>query len=251
MAPIWTGRGTRCGSPRSPHLLRGRDPVNTVYSMRENIATLVADRLRQMVADGILPSGARIREGEVAERLEVSRTPLREALCHLAADGFVENRPRRGFFVQELDGPLIRELYSVRAILDPGALELAGVPDPPTLARLEELNEAIGRSGEVERIIDLDDAWHLALVDGCGNRILLDLIRQHMRRTRPLERAYLRSRGSMERMVEEHGRIAARLWADDLAGAVRALRTNMRSGLEPILTWFEASRPTPLEMARR
>lgn len=215
------------------------------------MATVVADRLRQMVADGELVAGTRINEGELAARLEVSRTPLREALGRLAADGFVENRPRRGFFVQELTAVLVRELYGVRSVLDPGALEAAGLPSPTLLDRLEGLNRSIGEAGgEVERIIDLDDEWHLSLVSGCGNGILLGLIRQHMQRTRPLERAYLRSRGGVEAMVREHEAILGRLRAGDLAGAVDALRRNMTSGLAPILDWLEEARPSAGDMAR-
>lgn len=205
-----------------------------------------------MIADGVLPAGTRIVEGELAERLDVSRTPVREALSRLTADGFVESRPRRGFFVQAMDEATVRELYGVRSILDPGALEMAGLPSESTLARLAELNEAIVDSaGDVERVIDLDDEWHLTLVAGCGNGIVLDFIRQFMWRTRPLERAYLRFRGGEERMVEEHDRIMKRLEGGDLSGAVAALRQNMRSGLEPMLDWLESARPTAAEMARR
>lgn len=219
--------------------------------MRDNLATEIADTVRQLVADGALASGTRIVEGELAERLGVSRTPLREALRRLEGDGFVENKARRGFFVQEMNEALIRQLYGVRSILDPGALEQAGIPGADVLEELRALNASIlDVGGNAERIIDLDDAWHFRLVEGCGNRILLSLIRQHMQRTRPLERAYVRSHGSVERMVAEHDAILERLQAGDLAGAVQALRQNMSSGLDPIVDWFRTARPTAREMAR-
>ena len=219
--------------------------------MRDNLAAHIADQLRQSVADGLLVSGERINEVALAEELEVSRTPLREALYLLTADGFVENRPRRGFFVQRLDAAAVRQLYQMRSILDPAALELAGIPGDAALDRLEGLNGAIVEArGDVERTIDLDDAWHMELVGGCPNRLLLELIRQFMARTRPLERAFVRQHHAGETMVGEHAKILRRLRGGDLEAAVAALRGNMESGLEPILRWMEEAKPTAVEMRR-
>lgn len=204
-----------------------------------------------MVADGILSPGERINEVNVAKDLEVSRTPLREALYRLSTDGFVENRPRRGFFVQKLDEDTVRQLYQIRAILDPAALESAGIPPGRALDRLDELNREIGGSaGDVERTIDLDDQWHLQLIDGCSNRVLIALIRTFMLRTRPLERAYVRQHPVVRSIVREHDEIIRRLREEDLSAAVAALRRNMESGIQPILRWLEHSRPTPEEMRR-
>lgn len=215
------------------------------------MADEIAAQLRDLIADGALEAGSRINEVEVADRLAVSRTPLREALAQLTAAGFVESRPRRGFFVQELSIGAVRSLYEVRAILDPAALEVGGIPSLDVLDRLDALNERLAKSeGQTERIIDLDDQWHLELVSGCGNPILLDLIRHFMLRTRPLERAYVRSDGTVEVMVGEHARIIELLRADDLPGSVAALRRNMQSGLDPIVRWFEEHHPTAEQMRR-
>lgn len=218
--------------------------------MRRNLAYDLADVLRDRIADGRLPSGRRVNEVALAAELEVSRTPVREALSHLAAEGFVEVKPRRGFFVQELRSGLAEQLYGVRAVLDPAALELAGLPSSDRLDRLAELNEGIRAvaADEVETIIDRDNEWHMVLLDHCPNRILVDLIRQFMRRTRPLERAFLRSHLGRETMASEHDRIVAALGAGDLAAGVAALGANMRSGMGPILEWLAVTRPTEEEM---
>lgn len=219
--------------------------------MRDNLTGHVADRVRTMVVDGILPAGDRINEVDVARQLDVSRTPLREALYRLTTDGFVENRPRQGFFVARLEPDDARQLYEIRAILDPAALEVAGIPDDRGLGRLEALNEEIEESqGEVERTIDLDDAWHLELVSGCSNRVLLDLIRTFMLRTRPLERAYVRHHPAVGAMVAEHAEIVRRLRTGELDEAVAALRRNMSSGISPILRWLRRSHPDPSDMRR-
>jgi DNA-binding GntR family transcriptional regulator len=209
--------------------------------MRTNLAAEVADTLRQRILDTTLTPGERINEVELADELEVSRTPVREALATLAAEGLVENRPRRGFFVRELQADENAEVYSIRDILDPAALQLAGPPDADRLARLERLNDDILEArDDPERVIDLDNAWHLELLAGCPNRILKELIRQFMHRTRPLERAWLAEVSAVDRMTDDHARILDALKAGDLAGGVAALRDNMLTGRETILGWLQS-----------
>ena len=209
--------------------------------MRANLATEVADTLRQKVLDTTLRAGARINEVELAHELNVSRTPVREALATLTAEGLVENRPRRGFFVRELAPDEIAEVYSIRDILDPAALQLGGLPDAARLDRLESLNAMILEARQdPERVIDLDNAWHLELLNGCPNQILMDLIRQFMRRTRPLERAWLAGISSVDRMAADHARILDALRAGDLAGGVVALRDNMLAGRQAVLEWINS-----------
>ncbi|HET6361410.1 MAG TPA: GntR family transcriptional regulator [Gemmatimonadota bacterium] len=213
--------------------------------MRENLAADVADSLRQRIVSGELPSGQRINEVELAARLEVSRTPLREALSRLAAEGFVANQPRRGYFIQQLGPKEVEDLYQIRSVLDPAALELAGLPTPTRLDRLAEINRAISAADDPEQVIDLDDRWHVELLSHCPNQLLLDLIRQYMQRTRPLERVYLLDLYNVEVMTAEHGRILDALRFGALHTAVAALRTNMQTGLGSILLWLGSSSQDP------
>lgn len=218
--------------------------------MRANLATEVADTLRQRILDATLSAGARINEVELAGELEVSRTPVREALATLTAEGLVENRPRRGFFVREVEAGEIAEVYSIRQILDPAALELAGLPDSARLDRLDSINAKIQDArADAERVIDLDDAWHMELLSGCPSRLLMDLIRQFMHRTRPLERAWLARFSSVDRMVADHERIIEALRSGDLAGGVAALRDNMLTGRETVLTWIESREGTTMQVS--
>lgn len=218
--------------------------------MRDNLATDLADTLRQSIVDGQLATGDRINEVELAASLGVSRTPLREALYRLVAERLVESRPRLGFYVREIGPRELADVYGIRAILDPAALEAAGLPDPDRLDRLTAINDRIREAADdPERIIDLDDAWHLELLQGCPNRALVDLIREFMRRTRPLERAYVRDRGNVRTTVRIHDQILDALRAGDLDGAVGLVRENMRVGLSPILEWLEERGRATVEAA--
>ena len=209
------------------------------FRPRNNISQQVATHLRELIVEGRLDAGQRINEVELASELEVSRTPVREALSRLASEGLVTSRPRRGFFVQDPDLEEVEQLYGIRAILDPAALKLGGLPARDQVARLRALNAELREAtDDPDRAVDLDDRWHLELLDHCPNRILLDLIRQFMQRTRPLELAYMRSRETLEAVGDEHGEILDAVEAGDLDRAVGALRSNMESGLSPILRWL-------------
>jgi len=212
-------------------------------SRRRNLSDEVADVVRDRIIDGLLTPGGRINEVRLAEELDVSRTPLREALATLVSEGFLTAQPRRGFFVQDLDDQEIGHLYRIRAILDPAALRMAGLPDKGRLDRLERLNQRIlATRGNPPSTIEVDDAWHIEILAGCPNTILLGLIRTFMQRTRPYEHAYMRENANVDVVVREHRKIMAKLEAGDLEGACDALFQNMQTAVEPLLEWRRTHR---------
>ena len=208
---------------------------------RKNLSDELADHIRRLVVEGELPEGERINEVHLAAQLDVSRTPLREALSRLASEGLIKNVPRKGFYVHEPAPEEVEHLYIMRAILDPAALRLAGVPSPAQLDRLERLNEKIlAAKGKPAAIIDLDDQWHLELLAHCSNFILIELIEQFMRRTRSLEFAYMEEHANVEVAVREHRRIQAALEENDLEKAAEILHQNMQSAVPALLDWVKA-----------
>jgi len=206
---------------------------------RPNISREIADQLRQMIVTGELVSGERINEVHLAQALGISRTPLREALSALASEEAIESIPRRGFFVTPLSREELEGIYPIRAILDPEALRLAGLPDKKAFDRLEQLNARLEKERGVEKRIRLDDQWHLALISGCGNSVLLDLIRQFMRRTHRYEYAYMKERHNLEQAINEHRKILAALRQSDLKGACDWLKQNMQSARKPLIDWLD------------
>src|ERR1700733_3827862 len=156
---------------------------NALPLKRANVSDTVADVVRDMIVGGQLAEGERINEVHLSQRLGVSRTPLREALNRLVAEGALTSAPSFGYSVKPLTLEECEPLYAMRPILDPAALAQAGLPSPERLHRLRELNARIEASRNSARTLDLDDQWHWELVAACPNPILLDLIGQFMRRT--------------------------------------------------------------------
>jgi DNA-binding GntR family transcriptional regulator len=206
---------------------------------RPNLSEELASELRERIVDGRLPAGARLNEVHLAASLGVSRTPLREALGRLTAEGALTSSPRLGFFVRPLTAEEFRQIYPIRAILDPEALRLAGIPSRERIASLEKRNAALRRAEDTDSVISRDDAWHLELLAGCPNRVLVGLIEQFMRRTRRYEIAYMREHRHVGAATDEHGKILSALRARNLERACDALRRNMQSGVEPILAWLD------------
>jgi DNA-binding GntR family transcriptional regulator len=205
---------------------------------RENISGELLAEIRNMIVDGHLPEGSRINEVHLAAELGVSRTPLREALARLAQEGALTSVPRIGWFVRPLTLEELEQIYPIRALLDPEALRVAGLPPPARIERLEALNRRILEAEDSEARIALDDRWHLELIAGCRNKVLLDLIRQFILRTRRYELALMRESRNAAAAADTHRDIMAALRRGHLDRACAALRDNLSTGFEPIALWL-------------
>ena len=205
---------------------------------RQTVSDDATVAIRALIADGGLPEGERINEVHLAARLGVSRTPLREALNRLTADGVLTSAPNFGFTVKPLTLAEFEPLYGMRPILDPAALALAGLPSAEKLAKLSKMNAKIEAARNAERAMDLDDAWHMALIEDCPNSVLLDEIAKYMRLTRRYEIALMRERRGVLMAGLNHRTVLAALKHRDLEGACEALRHNLTRGAAPLRAWL-------------
>lgn len=143
-----------------------------------SVNATVYEALKTQITSNQLRPGRKLIHQELAERLNVSRTPVREALERLFQEGFVTRVPRRGFYVAEIDADEARELYELREALEIYALRrsMQHVIKPADLRRLDSFNKnyrlLIQENTTRERMI-VDRDWHLALASLAGNRALL------------------------------------------------------------------------------
>lgn len=205
---------------------------------RGNISEAAADAVRAMIVDGRLGAGERVNEVRLAEQLGVSRTPLREALSGLVAEGALMARPRLGYFVRPLTLEEFEQIYDIRPLLDPEALRLAGIPSANRIARLEKLNAQLHEATGL-RAIEIDDAWHMELIADCPNKVLIEFIQNIIVRTRRYELALMREQANVTTATGDHERILSALKAGNLEAACAGLKRNMQSGREPIVAWLK------------
>ncbi len=209
---------------------------------RTNISADAANAIRDLIATGHLGEGQRINEVHLAERLGVSRTPLREALNRLAAEGVLVVKPKRGMFVRPLTLEEFDQIYAIRPLIEPEALRLAGVPNAARLARIEAINTKL-KAAKGEAAIALDDEWHMALIETCPNQVLLDIIANMIERTRRYELALMREAKNVATATGEHEAVMAALRAGDIETACSALKQNLTTGRAPIVKWLRERTP--------
>lgn len=183
----------------------------------------VASQLRDMIIHGTLRPGTRIAEGVLCVQLDVSRTPLREALKTLCAEGLVELRPNKGAKVAPLRQPETLELFETVAGLERIAAEHAAerlsIADLKKLERLHDRMEACHARGDLKPYFACNQSIHLAIVGGANNKILRDthaVLHTRMSRARY---AALFAPQRWSDSVDEHRRIMDALRARDATRA--------------------------------
>jgi len=179
-------------------------------------------RLRDAIVDGTFAPGESLRDGELAEWLGVSRTPVREALLRLAASGLIVARPGRSTVVAEMDEGSVRHARDVVAAMHELAARLA-VPDlaASVVEEMREANErfsAAVESGDAIAAVAADDDFHGALVRASGNPSLAAVLEQFEPVVRRAE--FLRF-VSIDRFTsrERHAALIAMCQAADAEGA--------------------------------
>jgi DNA-binding GntR family transcriptional regulator len=199
----------------------------------------VYEELRLRIVRGTLRPNQRLIEAELSEQLGVSRTPVREGLQRLAADGLILSR-RRGWVVREHTAEEIVEIYEIRAALEGYAARLAASRASDTdVARIADLHrrEAGGlvRSPR-DHLVEVNDAFHEAIMVAAGNRRLADQIRRNREFYFNYRIGVLYTDAEATASVVGHEEIVAALLSRDEASAEDAARRHVTEALTTILT---------------
>ncbi len=192
----------------------------------------VADRVRQLIYRGDLAPGAWIDERALVERFGTSRTPLREALKVLHAEGLVRLTPRRGSFVAgELTPQDLDEIFPLMALLEGlCALEAVRKATGEDVRRLEALHARLERhaaSGDVDRYYEQNYGFHQAIQDVAANPWLSRTASELRRFLRLLRGRQLRVKGRLEASLAEHRRFMRALRRRDAEEAERVMRAHL------------------------
>jgi len=188
--------------------------------VRPDLVDQVYQTLLDAISDGSLPPGARITQEEIAEQMDVSRSPVLQALRLLKKDGLVQDAPGRGVLVAELDAEWIGNLYQVRGALDTLAARLAAerraAIDPAIVAN----GRKAARGKDVKAMIDADIAFHTAIYKASGNPLIFETTQFHWVHLRRVMGAVLQSAGQRDAIWDEHEAMAQAIAAGDVARAV-------------------------------
>jgi DNA-binding GntR family transcriptional regulator len=202
----------------------------------------VLDELRRAILTGQMVPGEAIRQDALAERLGVSRVPLREALRTLEGEGQVIYRPHRGYHVADLSLDDLLEVYRIRELLETEATRKA-VPrlTGEDVERLEQAQldiEKAARDNDIIAMAAANRQFHFTVLEGAGMPRLLRLVRVLWDATDAYRSLYYSENANRERVNREHKAIieavrtqdaeaVVRLWDEHRGGAVDALRTRV------------------------
>ncbi|MGJ7499041.1 GntR family transcriptional regulator [Variovorax sp. ZT5P49] len=211
----------------------------------------VAATLREQIFDGTLTPGSFLDEVALCERLSISRTPLREALKVLTAEGLLRHEPRRGCFVNEVTERDLDEIFPVIALLEGRcAYEAARNASDAELHELDALHERLVRHAKARRINDYYATNHIiheAIIKLADNKWLAQVIGDLRKILKLARLQQLHAPGRLDQSLSEHLAVFAALKARDSEGADAAMRTHMtrqREALREVMS-HQKSRVMP------
>jgi DNA-binding GntR family transcriptional regulator len=209
---------------------------------RKSLGEHVFDTLRQAIVSGHMAPGDRLVESRIAQALEISRTPVREAIHKLEREGFICRRPRGGFTVLGFSPKDIEETFEIRSVLESYAARLAAVKHQPhELDALERSVEAFQEcldAGQMERLVEINTEFHdLLYALSCNPRLvkMINTLRDQIYRFR---RMILEDEQMARASNQDHRRMIERIRQRDADGTERLVRRHILKGQKAILLNF-------------
>jgi DNA-binding GntR family transcriptional regulator len=194
----------------------------------------VAEQLRQRIFRRELEPGSWIDELKIAEEFGISRTPLREALKVLAAEGLVTMKVRRGAYVTEVSDQDLADVYHLLALLESDAAAVvAERATPAQLRELESIHKDLeGAVKNRDRFFAINERFHMRLLALADNR-WRDQMVADLRKVMKLNRHNsLLKAGRIQESLAEHRAIMDALLERDAARAMQCMQAHFRNGLE-------------------
>lgn len=191
------------------------------------------DAVMQSIRTGVFRPGDRLREEDVGERLSLSRTPIREALRRLEAEGIVEHRARIGAVIRQLSHTEVVELYEMRVVLERTAAEFAAKHGTEAeFDTLEDLNEAIAEEkSDPANAAAINQDFHRGLYLACRNRFLLEAARALNNSLLLLGPTTYTDADRIEVVVRQHQGIVEALRMGDAEAAGAAAEAHLQTSL--------------------
>ncbi|WP_170336097.1 FCD domain-containing protein [Ruegeria arenilitoris] len=214
--------------------------TQAISQRRANTITSIAvDAIEEMIVSGELVAGDRINESTLAERLGISRGPIREACRSLEQAGLLTSKVNRGMYVREVSLDEARDLYELRGAIAGLAGELiVKRADDAEIAKLSGLVDQMQVAADKSNTADyykLNLQFHDALVIAARNSSLEDTYRKIVNQLHLLRRRGLVQEGNLQVSNAEHKKIVAALIQRDASAANNALREHVSNGLTRLI----------------
>ncbi|MEA2087412.1 MAG: GntR family transcriptional regulator [Candidatus Caldatribacteriota bacterium] len=196
--------------------------------------------LKMEIVKGAIKPGAKLLEGKIAEQMGISRTPVREALRELAAEGFVKMNPNQGMIVNNASIEDVHNVLQIRGVLEGLAARLAA-----TLISKEETKKLDSYIKQMEKFTDrndplafsdIDAKFHELIVNCCGNKQLIQIRKNISEQVNRYRIKSLNVPGRLKYSLKEHQEIAEALKIKDSKKADMLSRKHIESAMENFLS---------------
>lgn len=188
------------------------------------------ERLVQEIRQGALKPGDRLVETDLAQRLGLSRTPVREAIRQLESDGLVSHQPRAGATVRQLDYAEITELYEMRTVLEGTAARFAArAASDVELAELDAINAEMRAATDARTLYEANRQFHAVLLNAARNRFLIKSVHAVQKTLLILGPSTMEEGDRAAEAIAEHEGIIASLRARDEVQAEHQMRHHIEA----------------------
>ncbi len=213
------------------------------FEVPQNSRTLqqaVTDRIRGAILDGTFKPNERLNQAELAERLNVSRIPTREALRTLEGESLVKFYPHRGAVVSAMSAEEIEEVYELRIWLEIRAAQHAVKRmDKQQLQKVRALQVQTAKATKPELWVSLNSRFHEAIYEASGWTRLLSVIGMLRNLTTPYMQMYVSHQFNRDRANCEHAEILAALETRGAVSLKAILKRHLADGCQGILTYLK------------
>lgn len=196
---------------------------------RQSVTELAYREIRRQILDGEMPAGFQITEQDLAERLQISRTPTREALLRLEAEGLIEIWPRHGMRVKHISVDDVREIYEILTALESVAAGLAARRKPsPTMLNamrrsIADMDAALARD-DLREWAASDERFHRLLAEASGNERLVEVVDTYFGQAHRLRMMTLRLRPAPSGSNRDHEAVVEAIASQNAEEAERIHR---------------------------
>ncbi len=210
--------------------------MSIVYKTRTQ---LVVETIREKILSGAIQAGQPLRQAALAEELNVSRIPVREALLQLEAEGLVTFEPHKGATATKLNATRVDELFELRAMLEADLLA-ASIPNLTTekleeaTALLARLDNALGKENAANTWSELNSSYHNCLYSGAVRPQTQDLVNILNKNADRYIRMHMIWAGGISKAESEHNGLLAYCKAKDVESAVALLKQHILGSRDEI-----------------
>lgn len=207
-------------------------PLESARS-RGGLADEVCRKIADEIVLGNFAPSTRLDEVSLADRFNVSRTPVREALKQLSIMGLVEYRPNRGSVVAAMTPEQLDQMFEAIGEMEAACARHAALrmteTDRAQLLELHAQGRAAMQSGDINRYDAVNLELHTTIIQGCHNPVLIDMAMSLRHRISPFRRTQFRNVERMGESFEEHSVIVEAIMSHDVITTYRAMRTHLLS----------------------